>query len=122
MTVRTVCPVDPRHGRVLDAPGERFSWYCPHQEHDGRPSTHALGAAPSTRSYFTTEEVERGELLPVAARPLSPVSGRPGGIPARSSRSGRASRSAQDVAGVATGSPAQTGTLAVDFPPFDGGA
>ena len=76
MNVRTACPVNPAHGRVLDAPGERWAFYCPHQDHDGRPATHPLGAMAGTRSHFTTTEVERGE---VAATPPPAVSALPEG-------------------------------------------
>jgi hypothetical protein len=75
VTVRvlTTCPVDPRHGRVLDAPGARWAFYCPSQDHDGRPNTHQLGSAPATRAYFTTLEVESGQLDPAPGSGQQPA-------------------------------------------------
>ena len=59
---RTACPVDSAHGPVIGVPGARWSFYCPHQAHDGRPRTHPLGATAPTRTHFTTAEVEQGGL------------------------------------------------------------
>lgn len=57
------CPVDPAHGRLLDGrDGARNAYYCPHQDHDGRPSTHPLGPSLPTRAFFTLDEAERGSL------------------------------------------------------------
>lgn len=60
------CPVDPAHGRVLDWTGSRWGWLCPHIGHD------AHGGRPATRSFFTTEEVERGTLGEVPEVVLEP--------------------------------------------------
>lgn len=60
--VRLVCPVAAEHGRVLDWPSERWSFFCSHADHDGRPKTHPLGPSSRTRAFFRTEEVERGQL------------------------------------------------------------
>lgn len=54
--VRTVCPVSESHGKVYDWPGERWSFYCPNQSHDG------WGETPTTRAFFTTREVQQGYL------------------------------------------------------------
>ena len=55
------CPEDPRHGPLIPwARSERWGWYCPHQEHAGRPGSHPLGAASQTRAFFTTDEAEVG--------------------------------------------------------------
>jgi len=63
--VSMVCPVVPAHGRVYDWPGERWSFYCANQEHDG------WGDRPPTRAFFTAKEVEQGCLdgsqLPIGA-------------------------------------------------------
>ena len=55
------CPVEPEHGPVLAwADNPKYGWRCPDQAHDGRPASHPDGAAPITRSLFTTAEVEAG--------------------------------------------------------------
>jgi hypothetical protein len=61
--IALVCPVEPKHGRVMAVTGSRWGWYCPHADHDGRLPSHPLGAALGTRSHFTTAEVEAGCLL-----------------------------------------------------------
>lgn len=58
-----LCPVDPAHGVVQDWPTARWGFYCPHQSHDGRPKSHALGEAPPTRAFFRSNEVESGRLI-----------------------------------------------------------
>jgi|PlaIllAssembly_1097288.scaffolds.fasta_scaffold39130_4 hypothetical protein len=48
------CPV-PGHGRTFALPGGRY--YCPHQSHDGRPTSHADGPAPASRSLYREEDL-----------------------------------------------------------------
>lgn len=55
-SIGLVCPIDPRHGPLLEIDNRLR---CIHQEHDGRPSTHSLGAAPMTRSVFSLDEALR---------------------------------------------------------------
>lgn len=53
------CPAAPdRHGPLLDVPQGSGRLRCIHQEHDGRPGSHPLGAAPATRTTFTLDEIE----------------------------------------------------------------
>lgn len=57
--VGLLCPTDPSHGPLIPWPGsERFGWYCPRQEHDGR------GDVPRTRAFFKTAEAEGRDLRP----------------------------------------------------------
>lgn len=47
------CPSDPSHGPLIPlVGGERYGWYCPHQEHDGWKNR------GRTRSFFRTAEAE----------------------------------------------------------------
>lgn len=51
-----VCPDDEAHGiLILDTAGRLR---CIHQEHDGRPAGHPLGASPRTAPVFTLDRVE----------------------------------------------------------------
>lgn len=50
------CPPHPEHG-ILRVSATGRLW-CPHQDHDGRPSTHPLGAADPTPRYFTLDAAE----------------------------------------------------------------
>lgn len=62
------CPADPSHGLLRDGrDGSRHSYYCSHQDHDGRPKSHPLGPSPQTRAHFTVVEAERGSLAPEEA-------------------------------------------------------
>ena len=56
--VGLLCPACPEHGKLLDWSSERWGFYCPHRDHEGRP---AKGVAP-TRAFFRTEEAEAGAL------------------------------------------------------------
>jgi len=56
------CPANPEHGPCLPISHERWGWYCPHSEHDGRLRGHRDGEAVPTRAFFTTIEVESGLL------------------------------------------------------------
>ena len=77
-----LCPTDPRHGALLEIDG---ALRCPHQEHDGRPSTHPLGPLPMSRSRFTLDEALASREAPDAgsAAPLVGASPalRPGASP-----------------------------------------
>jgi len=35
-------------------------FYCPHQTHDGRPTTHPEGPAAQTKAFFTDAEIHNG--------------------------------------------------------------
>lgn len=48
-----LCPASPDHGPLLEIEGRLR---CIHQSHDGRPTTHKLGAAPMTKSLFSLDE------------------------------------------------------------------
>lgn len=50
------CPSVPEHGILRVS--ERGRLWCPHQDHDGRPSSHPLGAAAPTPCYFTLDAAE----------------------------------------------------------------
>ena len=50
------CPADLSHGALVETATGRL--YCPHQSHDGRPSTHPDGAADRSARYFTLDHVE----------------------------------------------------------------
>lgn len=52
-----LCPADPAHGEVLPPKDGKSRFYCPHVAHDGRASSHPLGADKPTRAYFTRGEV-----------------------------------------------------------------
>lgn len=57
------CPSDPAHGRLLDVgASERWSWYCPHTDHDGRLRSHPAGPSSGSRSHFTMVEAEKGSI------------------------------------------------------------
>ena len=57
------CPLVPEHGEVLPPKDGKSRYYCPHQEHDGRPKSHRLGEKAHSRAYFTKEEVQSGVLV-----------------------------------------------------------
>lgn len=57
-SVGLVCPTDNHHGPLIEIDGVAT---CIHQEHDGRPASHPLGAAPATRRRFTIDEIEAGQ-------------------------------------------------------------
>lgn len=61
------CPVDPSHGPLVDWPTDRWAFYCPHQDHDGRMPGHPMGEAPATLAFFRTEEVSPGSSPPKRA-------------------------------------------------------
>jgi len=52
------CPIGgPEHGTPYQV---SKGFYCPHQAHLGRPSTHKEGPAPQTRAFFTDAEIHNG--------------------------------------------------------------
>lgn len=47
------CPIEPlEHGRMTFMQPPSTRQYCAHQSHDGRPSTHPLGASEPTRCMW----------------------------------------------------------------------
>lgn len=52
-----LCPLDGSALLDFGEPDGRLR--CIHQGHDGRPTTHPLGAAPMTKSVFSLDEVLR---------------------------------------------------------------
>ncbi len=53
---RPICPAAPPHGELLALHGSG-RWYCPHQDHLGRPKSHPLGPAMSSRSVFGRDDL-----------------------------------------------------------------
>lgn len=49
------CPINPAHGTPYRMDSGLF--HCPHNDHDGRLSSHSEGFAPVSRSFFTEAEV-----------------------------------------------------------------
>lgn len=50
------CPSDPTHGPLLAVVGVEGFW-CPSQDHDGRPSSHPLGEAPRSRNRWRLDDL-----------------------------------------------------------------
>lgn len=50
------CPIGgPDHGTPIHMPNSGL-YHCPHIDHDGRLSSHPMGPAKVTRSFFTEQE------------------------------------------------------------------
>lgn len=73
LTHGPVCPLVPEHGALNPPKDNKSRFYCAHQSHDGRPSTHPLGAAPQTAAFFTRAEAESGIVKGPLAKPVELV-------------------------------------------------